>query len=48
MSIENNGNIIIYQSEDGQTKLDVQLHDETVWLSQNKWQNCFIRHEQIL
>lgn len=25
---------IIYQSEDGVTKIDVRLHDETVWLSQ--------------
>ena len=29
--MEENGNIIIYQTEDGLTKLDVQLHDETVW-----------------
>ncbi|WP_230083464.1 virulence RhuM family protein [Aerococcus tenax] len=29
-----NGEIIIYQSEDGTSKLDVKLKDETVWLTQ--------------
>ena len=28
--------IIIYQTEDGKTKLDVRLEDETVWLSQQQ------------
>lgn len=28
--------IIIYQTEDGQTKLDVRLEDETVWLTQQQ------------
>lgn len=26
--------IIIYQTEDGNTKIDVRLADETVWLTQ--------------
>ena len=26
--------ILIYQTEDGQTKIDVKLEDETVWLTQ--------------
>ena len=30
----NNSEIIIYQTEDGITKIDVILEDETVWLSQ--------------
>jgi hypothetical protein len=25
--------IILYQTEDGQTKIDVRLEDETVWLN---------------
>lgn len=29
-----NGEIIIYQSEDGSSKLKVKLEDETVWLTQ--------------
>lgn len=31
-----NGDIIIYQSEDGNTKINVNLQDETVWLSQQQ------------
>lgn len=34
MSFENNTEILIYQTEDGQTKVDVRIEDETVWLSQ--------------
>ena len=28
------GDIIIYQSESGETKIDVRFEDETVWLTQ--------------
>ena len=31
---ENKGDIIIYQSESGETKIDVRFQDETVWLTQ--------------
>lgn len=31
---DKNSQIVIYQTKDGQTKLDVRLEDETVWLSQ--------------
>lgn len=34
MSGNNPSQFIIYQSEDGQTKLDVRFVDETVWLTQ--------------
>ena len=30
------GEIIIYQSEDGQTRIDVKFEDETVWLTQQQ------------
>jgi len=30
------GEIILYQTEDGQTKLQVHLEDETVWLTQQQ------------
>ncbi len=33
--------IIIYQSEDGRTKLDVRLEDQTVWLSQKQLTELF-------
>jgi len=29
-----NSNILTYQSEDGQTKIQTRLEDETVWLTQ--------------
>jgi len=31
--MENTGEIILYQTQDGQTKIQVQLTDETVWLT---------------
>ncbi|MBO5810825.1 MAG: virulence RhuM family protein, partial [Bacteroidales bacterium] len=31
-----NGDIVIYQSEDGNTRINVNLQDETVWLSQQQ------------
>lgn len=30
------GEIVIYQTEDGSTKIDVKIEDETVWLSQQQ------------
>ena len=30
---QNNGEIIIYQSEDGKIRLDVRLENKTVWLT---------------
>ena len=34
--MEENNNIVIYQLEDGKTKIDVKLENETVWLSQQQ------------
>lgn len=36
-----NDKIIIYQSEDGKTQLDVKLEGETVWLTQAQWWSYF-------
>ena len=33
---QNNGEIIIYQSEDGKIRLDVRLENNSVWLSQEQ------------
>ncbi len=35
------GQILIYRSEDGRTKLDVRLEDQTVWLSQRQLVELF-------
>ena len=37
----NKGNIIIYQSEDGNTHLEVRLDDKTVWLSQQQMADLY-------
>ena len=33
---QNNSQIIIYQTESGETKLDVRFENETVWLTQSQ------------
>ncbi|MBR6464130.1 MAG: virulence RhuM family protein [Verrucomicrobia bacterium] len=35
------GEVIIYQTEDGLTKLDVRMEDETVWLTQQQMAELF-------
>ena len=37
--------IVIYQTEDGQTKIDVRLENETVWLRTNEMSKLFDREE---
>ena len=44
----NNSNIRIYQSEDGQTELNVQLDMETVWLSLNQMVELFERDKSVI
>ena len=39
--MDNYGEIIIYQTEDGLTKLDVRMADETVWLTQQQMAELF-------
>ncbi len=39
--MENNSEIILYQTTDGETKIDVRLEDETVWLNQNQLVTLF-------
>ena len=36
MNQEVNGEILIYQTEDGLTRIDVRMQDETVWLTQQQ------------
>ena len=36
-----NSEILIYQTQDGQTKIDVRLEEETVWLSQAQMVELF-------
>ena len=39
--MDEQGNIIIYQSEDGVVRLDVKLEDKTVWLTQQQMADLF-------
>ena len=39
---ENRSQIIIYQTETGQTKIDVRLENETVWLTQKLMAELFL------
>lgn len=41
-------NIIIYQSEDGVTKLEARLEDETVWLTQAQLCDLFQKSKSTI
>ena len=36
-----NNQIIIYQTEDGQTRVDVRMENDTVWLTQAQMSELF-------
>ena len=44
--MESQSEIIIYESNDGQTKIDVRIEGETVWLSQNQLVELFQTSKQ--
>ena len=46
--MENRGEIIIYQTPDGQTNLEVKMEQETVWLSANQMATLFDRDEKTV
>ena len=39
--MDNNGEIIIYQTDDGLTHIDVKMEDETVWLTQQQMADLY-------
>ena len=43
-----NNQIIIYQTEDGQTQVDVRMENDTVWLSANQMAMLFDRDEKTV
>ena len=45
---ENNTELIIYQTEDGQTKIDVHMENETVWLSLDQMADLFQRDKSTI
>lgn len=44
--MDNSSQILIYQTEDGRTKIDVRLQDETVWLTQRMLAELFQTSKQ--
>jgi len=45
---ENNTELIIYQTEDGKTKIDVHMENETVWLSLDQMAELFQRDKSTI
>jgi len=43
-----NSEILLYQTEDGQTKIDVRLEEETVWLSQAQMGELFQKERSVI
>jgi hypothetical protein len=43
-----NSEILLYQTEDGQTKIDVRLEEETVWLSQVQMGELFQKERSVI
>ncbi len=41
MTTESNNQILIYQTEDGKTKIQTRLEDETVWLTIDQMAELF-------
>ena len=39
--MDNRGEILLYQSEDGTVKIDVRMENETVWLNQKSMAELF-------
>ncbi len=42
------GELILYQTEDGQASIDVHLKDETIWLSLNQMAELFERDKSVV
>ena len=40
--------ILLYQTVDGQTKIDVRLEEETVWLSQVQMSELFQKERSVI
>jgi hypothetical protein len=43
-----NSQLILYQTEDGQTQIQVIMQDETVWLTQKEMADLFQRDKSVI
>ncbi len=48
MQMDNYGEILIYQTEDGLTKINVNMQNETVWLSKSQMAELFQRDRSVI
>jgi hypothetical protein len=46
--MENSGEILIYQNQEGNIKIDVRLEDETVWLTQAQMAQLFGKDKRTI
>ena len=46
--MDNYGKMLIYLTEDGLTKIDVNMYDETVWLSIDQMAELFQRDKSVI
>ena len=46
--MDNHGEMLIYQTEDGLTKIDVSFENDTVWLSKNQMAELFQRDRSVI
>ena len=46
--MDDKGNIVIYQTEDGNTQIDVRFEDETVWLTLDQLSSLFQRDKSTI
>ena len=46
--MDNKGEIVIYQTQDGTTQLDVRLDGETVWITQDQMAQLFQRDRTVI
>ena len=47
-TVDNHGEVLIYQTEDGLTKIDVNMQSETVWLSLEQMADLFQRDKSTI
>lgn len=47
-NMDEHGDIIIYQTEDGLTKIDVSIENDTVWLSKSQMSELFQRDRSVI
>lgn len=45
---QNNGNIILYQTEDGKSRIEVTLCNDTVWLTADQMAELFQRNKSTI